>query len=130
MTLALSAAGLQFVTERHLATFTSIGPTGVPHVTPVGFTWDGELHVARVITNGSSRKARIVGDGATVVLCQVVGRRWLSLQGHAVVTSDAGAVAEAVRRYANRYRPPRINLRRVAIQIAVERVYRSARLLA
>jgi len=47
MTLALSAAGLQFVTERHLATFTSIGPGGVPHVTPVGFTWDGELHVAR-----------------------------------------------------------------------------------
>lgn len=130
MTLALSAAGLEFVTEPHLATFTSVGPGGVPHVTPVGFTWDSEQHVARVITNSSSTKARNVRDGATVVLCQMDGRRWLSLQGQAVVTSDAGAVAEAVRRYADRYRQPRINPRRVAIEIAVERVYGSATLLA
>ena len=130
MTLALSSAALEFVTEAHLATFTSIGPGGVPHVTPVGFTWDAEQHVARVITNGSSVKARNVADGATVVLCQVDGRRWLSLQGQAVVTPDAGAVAEAVRRYADRYRQPRVNPRRVAIEIAVERVYGSATLLA
>ena len=130
MTLALSAAGLEFVTERHLATFTSVGPGGVPHVTPVGFTWDAGQHVARVITNGSSRKARNVGDGATVVLCQVDGRRWLGLQGQAVVTSDADVVADAVRRYADRYRQPRVNRWRVAIEIAVERVYGSATLLA
>jgi len=130
MTRALSAAGLEFVTERHLATFTSVGPDGVPHVTPVGFTWDAEHSIARVITSSSSAKARNVADGATVVLCQVDGRRWLSFQGQAVITSDAAAVAEAVRRYADRYRQPRVNPRRVAIEIAVERVYGSATLLA
>ena len=130
MTRALSAAGLVFVTERHLATFTSVGPGGVPHATPVGFTWDSEHNIARVITSRSSTKARNVRNGAPVVLCQVDGRHWLSFQGHAVVTSDADAVAEAVRRYADRYRQPRLNPRRVAIEVAVERVYGSATLLA
>lgn len=130
MTPVLSAAGLEFLTERHLATFTSIGYDGLPHVTPVGFSWEADRHVARVITNRSSRKARNVGDGATVVVCQVDGRRWLSLRGRAVVTSDATAVAEAVLRYAERYRQPRENPQRVAILIAVERIYGSATNLA
>ena len=96
----------------------------------MGSTLDAEEHVARVITNGSSRKARNVRDHATVVLCQMDGRRWRSLQGQAVVTSDAGAVAVAVRRYADRYRQPCTDPRRVAIEIAVERGYGSATLLA
>ncbi|HEV7192601.1 MAG TPA: TIGR03618 family F420-dependent PPOX class oxidoreductase [Jatrophihabitantaceae bacterium] len=122
----LSSAGVQFLTERHLATFTSLRPDGAPHVTPVGFTWDVERHLARVITSGHSRKARNVGDGSPVVLCQLDGRRWLSLEGIARVASDTAAVREAEARYEQRYRAPRENPARVAIEISVTRLLGSA----
>lgn len=123
----LSPAGVQFLTERHLATFTSLRPDGSPHVTPVGFTWDGATAVARVITSGHSRKARNVdAGGVTVVLCQLDGRRWLALEGTARVAADADAVADAETRYAARYRVPRVNPARVVIEVAVSRLLGSA----
>lgn len=52
-------------------------PGGPPHVVPVGATLDLETATARVITSGSSYKARLIGEtGALVALCQVDGRRW------------------------------------------------------
>jgi len=107
-----------FLTERHLATVTTLRPDGTPHVVPVGFTWDGTI--ARVITSGTSRKA-VHADGGRVALCQVDGRRWLTLEGKAVVSADPSRVAEAVRRYAERYRQPRANPQRVVIEITVDR---------
>ena len=108
-----------FLTERHLATLTTLRPDGTPHVVPVGFTWDGTI--ARVITSGRSRKA-VHADGARVALCQVDGRRWLTLEGKAVVSADPERVADAVRRYAERYRQPRVNPERVVIEITIDRV--------
>ena len=129
---ALSEDGLRFVTERHLATLTTLRADGTPHVTPVGFTYstaaDGVL--VRVICSGISRKARHVGDGGRVAICQVDGRHWLTFEGLAVVRSDGAAVAEAVARYAERYRQPRVNPSRVALEIAVDRILGSASLLS
>jgi len=125
----LSADALQFLHDRHLATFTSLRPDGAPHVTPVGFTWDVEHALARVICSGTSRKARNAARGGPVVLCQFDGRRWLSLEGMARVSSDPDDVAEAVARYALRYRQPRDNPQRVAIEVMVTRVLGSATLL-
>ena len=118
----LSAAALEFVTVRHLATLTTLRPDGSPHVVPVGFTWDPEALVARVITSGTSRKARNAAAGTRAVLCQVDGRHWLSLEGTARVLDDRASVADAVQRYAARYRVPRENPERVVIEIAVDRV--------
>ena len=118
----LSAAALEFVTVRHLATLTTLRPDGSPHVVPVGFTWDPEALVARVITSGTSRKARNAAAGTRAVLCQVDGRHWLSLEGTARVLDDRPSVADAVQRYAARYRVPRENPERVVIEIAVDRV--------
>jgi len=126
----LSGAGLTFVTERHLATLTTLRPDGTPHVTPVGFTWDAATGIARVISSGSSRKARNADAGGPAVLCQFVGRLWLSLEGFPVVRSDPTAVADAEARYTIRYRPPRANPARVVIEIAVRRVLGTATLLA
>jgi PPOX class probable F420-dependent enzyme len=126
----LSLDGLAFVTESHLATLTAVRTDGRPHVTPVGFTWDDEAGLARVITSGSSVKARLAAHGGPVVLCQVDGRRWLSLEGTASVCTDAASVRTAEQLYAGRYRVPRENPRRVAIEIAVTRVYGSGELLA
>ncbi|KGN30090.1 hypothetical protein N802_10020 [Knoellia sinensis KCTC 19936] len=118
----LSAEALDFLAERHLATLTTLRRDGSPHVVPVGFTWDASAGVARVITSGGSQKARNAGRGGRAVLCQVEGRRWLSLEGPCRVLSDPASVAEGVSRYAVRYRQPRINPSRVVIEIAVDRV--------
>lgn len=117
---------VQFCRERHLATLTTLRADGTPHVVPVGVTLDPAAGLARVITSGTSSKARHVAaagaEGAPVAVCQVDGRRWLTIEGRAVVRSDPESVAEAVRRYAERYRTPRPNPARVVIEIAVTRL--------
>jgi F420H(2)-dependent biliverdin reductase len=125
----LNTGALEFLRERHLATLTSIRPDGSPHVVPVGFTWEPGRNVARVITDGSSAKARIAAAGGRVALCQVDGRRWLTLEGTSTVSDDRTRVADAVDRYAERYRVPRENPTRVVIEIAVTRVLASPGLL-
>ncbi len=119
---ALPADALAFLTERHLATLTTVRPDGTPHVVAIAFTFDPATATARVITSGSSHKARNVGSGGRVALCQVDGRRWLTLEGHGVVVAQPAQVRDAEQRYAVRYRPPRENPARVVIAIAVDRV--------
>ena len=122
---ALPPEVLGFLAERHLATLTTLRPDGSPHVVAVGFTYAPEERLVRVITFAPSTKARnLLGAGAAsrAAVCQVDGPRWLTLEGTAVVTDDAGRVAEAVRRYAERYRQPGERDDRVAIEITVDRV--------
>ena len=125
---ALSPAVTEFLTERHLASITTVRPDGTLHVTAAGFTWDREAGLVRVITWSGSRKARNVAarPGSPAAVCQVDGRRWLSLEGTAVVTDDPARVAEAEARYATRYRPPSERPDRVVIEIQVARVLGSA----
>ena len=112
-----------FLAERHLATLTTLRRDGTPHVVAVGFTWDAEQSLVRVITNGTSRKVAHVRAGSPrAVVAQVDRARWLSLEGVPVVSDEPERVAEAVRRYALRYRQPAENPRRVVIEIAVDRV--------
>jgi PPOX class probable F420-dependent enzyme len=113
-----------FVEERHLATLTTLRPDGSPHVVAVGFTWDDDAGLARVITFAPSRKARNVAanPGGRAAVSQVDGGRWLTFEGPAVVTDDPGRVAGAVARYTERYRPPGERVDRVVIEITVDRV--------
>ena len=114
---------LELLTERHLATLTTLRADGSPHVVPVGVTFDAATATARVITSGTSAKARHVRDGQQrVAVCQVDGRRWITLEGTAVVRDDPASVADAVARYAQRYRQPRVNPARVVLEISVDRV--------
>jgi PPOX class probable F420-dependent enzyme len=118
---------LAFLAERHLATLTTLRADGTPHVVPVGLTYDAETAIARVITSGSSLKARHVREGRSrVAVCHVDGRRWLTLEGTAVVRDDAASVADAVERYARRYRQPRENPARVVIEITVDGILGNA----
>jgi PPOX class probable F420-dependent enzyme len=123
----LSAGMLAFLAERHLATLTTLRADGSPHVVAVGVTYDAATRTARVITSGGSAKARHVRDGQRrVAVCQVDGRRWLTLEGTAVVRDDPESVADAVSRYAARYRQPRENPTRVVLEIAVDRILGTA----
>src|SRR5881628_422 len=99
----LPDAARAFLEERHLATLTTLRADGSPHVVPVGFTFDAERGVARVITSGRSVKAGNAAGGRRGVLCQVDRARWLSLEGVTRVLRDADAVGAAERAYAGRY---------------------------
>ena len=128
-TARLTNDALAFLTERHLAMLTTLRADHSPHVVAVGFTFDPKTHIARVITSGGSQKAVNAERGGVAVLSQVDGARWLSLEGPASVNSEVDAVRDAELRYAQRYRTPRVNPRRVVIEVRVERVLGSSDLL-
>ena len=120
MTELLSDDALAFVTERHLATLSTLHPNGSIHVVAVGFTYrDG---IARVITSGDSRKvANVLADGRASI-SQVDGVRWLTLQGMATIARSPEEVALGVELYSQRYRQPRVNPLRVVIELEVQNV--------
>lgn len=125
---ALPEDALEFLAERHLASLTTLRRDGTPHVVPVGFTYDAEARIARVITSGDSVKARNAGrSGAVAAICQVEGARWLTVSGPIRVDRDPAVIADAVARYAQRYKQPRVNPRRVALIIEVDRMLGSSR---
>lgn len=128
-TTRLTNDALAFLTERHLAMLTTLRADGSPHVVAVGFTFDPKTHIARVITSGGTQKAVNAERGEVAVLSQVDGARWLSLEGRASVLTDAESVRDAELRYAQRYRTPRVNPRRVVIEVHIERVLGSSSLL-
>jgi PPOX class probable F420-dependent enzyme len=113
---------LAFLSEYHLASLTTLRSDGSPHVVPVGFSYDAELHIVRVITFPSSVKYKNALRGGRAVVSQVDGGRWLSLEGTVSGTTDPVRVAAAVAGYAARYRDPKEREDRVAIEIAVDRI--------
>lgn len=121
-----------FVTERHLATLTTLREDGSPHVVPVAFTWDDDAGVVRITTNRRSVKARNAGrrgpggEPARASVCQVEGGRWMTLEGTVEIVTDLAEVVDAVARYARRYRPLTPNPDRVVLRITVDKVMSSA----
>ena len=121
-----------FVTERHLATLTTLRPDGSPHVVPVGFTWDPDAGVVRVTTSGTSTKARNAGrlgpggQALRAAVCQVDGGRWITLEGTISVRTEPEEIEEAVVRYARRYREPRENPQRVVLVLVPDKVMSSS----
>lgn len=117
----LTDEGLRFVADGHLATLSTVRADGTPHVVTVGFTWDVDDALVRVITMEGSQKVRNVERSGYGAVCQIVGPQWLTLEGPARVAREGDAVHDAEARYATRYRPPRPNPERVVIEIAVSR---------
>ena len=126
---SLTEGALEFLTERHLATLTTLRKDGTPHVVAVGFTWDAENSIARVITSRESQKALNAARGGYAAVSQVDGARWLTLEGPSKVLTDNDDVVDAEQRYARRYRVPRENPERVVVRISVQRVLGSRSLL-
>jgi PPOX class probable F420-dependent enzyme len=124
----LSERLAEFWTERHLCVLSTVRADGTVHATPVGATLDVEGGLVRVICSGTSYKARTIRrlGTAAVAVTQVDGRRWSTLEGRAVVSDDPARVEEAVRRYTKRYREPRVNPRRVVVEITVTKVLGNA----
>ena len=118
----LSAEMLSFLRERHMATLTTLRADGSPHVVPVGFSYDAEVGVVRIITFAKSVKARNAARHSRAAVSQVDGGRWATLEGVSRLVDDPPAVALAVAGYAARYRQPGERADRVAIEITVDKV--------
>jgi PPOX class probable F420-dependent enzyme len=118
----LSEKVLSFLRERHLATLTTLRAGGSPHVVPVGFGYDPDAQVVRIITFEDCQKVVNARRGGRAAVSQVDGGRWLTLEGTARVVTDEAAVAQAVAAYTERYQAPTERPDRVAIEIAVDRV--------
>jgi PPOX class probable F420-dependent enzyme len=124
----LSERLAEFWTERHLCVLSTVRADGTVHATPVGATLDVDAGLLRVICSGTSYKARTIrrlGEAA-VAVTQVDGRRWSTLEGRAVVSNDPERVRDAERRYAKRYKEPRVNPQRVVIEITITKVLGNA----
>lgn len=113
---------LEFLREYHLASLTTMRADGSPHVVPVGFSYDHDARLVRVITFASSLKYKNALSGGRAVVSQVDGGRWLTLEGTVSGTNDPERVAAAVNGYAARYRQPSEREDRVSIEIAVDRI--------
>lgn len=118
----LDDAVLTFLSERHLASLTTLRADGSPHVVPVGFGYDAEARIVRIISFAGSQKVVNALRGGRAAVSQVDGGRWLTLEGTVTATDDAERVAAAVAAYAARYREPSERTDRVAIEIKVDRI--------
>ena len=118
----LTESMLAFLSEYHLASLTTMRADGSPHVVPVGFSFDEEAGVVRIITFASSSKYRNALRGGRAAVSQVDGGRWVTLEGTVSGTDDPVRVEAAVRGYAARYREPGERADRVAVEIAIDRV--------
>ena len=118
----LTSSQLEFMRENYLATLTTLRPDGSPHVVPVGFTFDIDNNIVRVITFAKSMKARHAAQGGRAVVSQVDRGRWITLEGTVRLRTEAEIVAKAVDAYAGRYRQPKVREDRVVIEITVDTV--------
>ena len=99
---------LEFVTQRHLATLTTLRADGSPHVVPVGFSYDAATQRVRIISGPTSQKARNAARGSVGLVCQVEGGQWLTLEGRCELRTDDASLAQCASGYEARYgHPPR-----------------------
>lgn len=124
----LTDDAFSFLREYHLAILSTLGRSGRVHAVPVGFTYEGG--VVRVIGSRGTQKFVNAQRSGRASVASVDGRRWISFEGAASVTEDADAVAHAVELYTARYRAPRVNPNRVALEIQVDKVLASETFLA
>lgn len=120
---------LEFWTERHVCSLSTLDPGGRPHAVPVGAALDHELRCAWIITGGGTQKVANLRRDPRLAINQVDGARWSTIVGTAEVLSDADAVARACAHYAERYKPPRANPERVAVRVTLTRVLGSRQVL-
>lgn len=117
---------LTFLRERHLATLTTLRTDGSPHVVAVGFSYDVEAKVARVITWATSQKAvnagRMQASGQRAAVSQVDGGRWLTLEGRVRLVTDPDGVRPGIEGYAERYQEPKDREDRAVLEIDVDRI--------
>lgn len=118
----ITADELRFLSERHLATLTTLRRDNTPHVVAIAFGYDPGSGLVRIISSDGTTKVRNIELNGVAAICQVDGPRWLTMEGTAHVVRDPDAIQLAVDAFEARYRPARENPDRVAIEISVAHI--------
>lgn len=118
----LTESEIEFLTERHLGTLTTLREDGTPHVVAIAFGYDHDRGRVLIISSDGTQKVRNIERNGRAAVAQVDGRRWLALEGDARVDKTTDGVAKAVEAFEARYRPASDNPNRVGIEIQVDRV--------
>ena len=71
----------RFLTDRHVATLTTIREDGRPHVVAIAFTVDRQDHIVRIITSEGTQKVRNVERTGRASVAQVDGANRVFLEG-------------------------------------------------
>ena len=123
-----TAALNEFVSEKHLGILTLVRKDGRPHSTPVGFMWDDEKKVVRIITWSGSLKTRLLEKETLLgTISQVDGGRWVTFEGICSSTGDSEICSDAVELYSLRYSQPKDRGdERRTITMTVNRILSSA----
>ena len=127
---ALPTPLVDFWTERHLCTLSTLDRYGAPHAVPVGATLDLEQQCGWVITRRGSQKIANIRRDPRLSVTQVDRGRWAGVAGTGEVFEDEASIARACEMYAARYRPPSPSAERVAVRITIERFLGSTQVLA
>ncbi len=116
-----------FLAARHFASLTTIRPDGGLHAALVGFVYDQKTARATLILRGRGVKfanLQVAGDDAEVVLCQVAGGSWVTLEGTITLDNSDEARSAALEKYRLRYgETVGDDPTRYAAMIAVRRMY-------
>jgi PPOX class probable F420-dependent enzyme len=111
------------------AHFSTVGPDGTPHVTPVWVGYDAEENRLLVNTERDRRKERYVAENPKVGLSMTDPEdpyRYLSVRGEVDEVTEEGArehIDELSRRYTGEdYDPDAIQTRRVILKIRPDEV--------
>ncbi len=118
----LTSPELQFLSERHLATLTTLRQDNTPHVVAIAFGYDPGARLVRIISSDGTQKVRNIEANGIAAICQVDGARWLTMEGTGQVVRHPDAIESAVAAFEARYRPTRENPDRVAIEIQIGRI--------
>ncbi len=118
----LSSEAIEFLNApRCIGTLGTVDAKGRPHAASVGYTYDHEARLVRIVTMPGSQKVRNIERTGYANLNQITGMMWLQVQGPTAVKSDPESLAAAYEAFAARYGRHHEGDVLIAVELRVER---------
>ena len=116
----------EFLSTRAFGSLNSIDKTNNLHTAVVGFHFDKNKKIIRIISQKKSIKVKNIIQNNNVALSQIRDNKWLSFIGTATIKYDQESIKLATNAYTLRYEKPSENPDRIAIEISVKKILGNA----
>ena len=116
----------EFLSTRAFGSLNSIDKTNNLHTAVVGFHFDKNKKIIRIISQKKSIKVKNIIQNNNVSLSQIRDNKWLSFIGTATIKYDQESIKLASDAYTLRYEKPSENPDRIAIEISVKKILGNA----
>ncbi len=116
----------EFLSTRAFGSLNSIDKTNNLHTAVVGFHFDKNKKIIRIISQKKSIKVKNIIQNNNVSLSQIRDNKWLSFIGTAIIKYDQESIKLATDAYTLRYEKPSENPDRIAIEISVKKILGNA----